>query len=168
MQNSNLKIYARRAALTIEPQLNATGDVATIGIEAARKKDGGNTYDWAHKIAVQVTARELPTVLAVLLGYQDACEFKYHGPGKNKSYTLRQQASGVVVVVSAGQSGAIAVPVEPADVFRLSSLVAQRIQLNQPALSTDALLELLKRSYGKHTDALTGNPVRTHEFARVS
>lgn len=168
MQNANLKIYGRCAALTIEPQVNATRDLATIGIEAARKKPEGNTYDWGRKMAVQVTARELPTVQAVLMGYKNECEFRYHGLGRNKSYSIRSQQGGVLITLSAAKAGVISVPVEPADLFSLNALVVQRIQLNQPWLSTDSLLALVKRSYAERTISVSQNSEKTNEIAAVS
>ena len=168
MPNNNLKIYARSAALTIEPQMNAAGDVATVGLEAARKQASGNTYDWDNKMVVQVTAHELPAVLAVLMGYKNACEFRYHGPGRNKSYAIRSQSEGVVITLSTAGAIAINVPVEPADLFLLTTLVVKRLQLNQNALSTDSLLEILKRSYVERPVVVTQNNQKTNDIAIVS
>lgn len=160
MPNTNLKIYARSSALTIEPQVNAAGDVATVGFEAARKNTMGKTYDWANKIAVQLTARELPTVLAVLMGYKNDCEFRFHGHNRNKSYSLRSHPVGVGVTLSAAQSGSITVPIEPADLFALSTLIVQRMQLNHKTLSTDSLLDILKRSYVERSSPSPRSPSR--------
>lgn len=147
MKSNNLKIYAKSAALTIEPQINAAGDTATIGIEAARKIQGCNSYDWQNKVTVQVTGRELPTLLSVLMGYKEDCEFKYHGRLKNKSYAVRSQAQGVLVTVSSAESGSIAVPIAPSDLFALSAMVLLKLQQNFVNLSDYSLLEILQQSY---------------------
>ena len=147
MKPSNLKIYARSAALTIEPQMNAAGDTATIGIDAARKIQRCKNYDWQNKITVQVAGGELPTVLSVLLGYKVDCEFKYHGRLKNKCYAVRLQEQGDLIMLSSAESGSIAVPVTPSDLFVLSTLVLLTLQQNLVNLSDYSLLEILKLSY---------------------
>ena len=149
MALNSLKIYARSAALTIEPQSNRSRTFATIGIDAARKHSSGNTYEWANKVTVQVGERELPTVLAVLTGHLPECAFDYHGPARNKSYTLRAQAGGLLVAVSSAETGCISVPVERPDVFRFAALVLAQMQMNMQGLSGEDLLGLLGQCYQK-------------------
>ena len=148
--------------------MNAAGDVATIGLEAARKQASGNSYDWDNKMVVQVTARELPTVLAVLMGYKNACEFRYHGPGRNKGYAIRSQNEGVLITLSAAGAIAINVPVEPSDLFSLTTLVVNRLQMNQKMMSIDALLEILRRSYTDRAVAGKKTSENTNALTAVS
>ena len=152
MRHQQLKIYAASAALTIETQKNAAETYATLGIEAARRIKGSKTYDWSTKLMIQVTERELPTLLAVLLGYQTCCQFKYHGVDKNKSYTLQSLRLGRLFTLSSAEHGKISVPVNPTDSFSLSCLAMNQLQRNHGGLSSDVLLTLLKQNFFEISD----------------
>lgn len=81
------RIYSGSTAFKFEPTLpDATTGHAMLCIEGA--EGSPKAYDWHNKIRITVMERELPLVLSVLLGFEQAAQFSFHGQERNKSYSL--------------------------------------------------------------------------------
>ena len=142
-----LKIYGRRAALTIEATATRTDAYPTLSIEAAEKTGERKAFDWSRKITVQLTRQELPPFVAALLGLSGAFEAKYHGPGRNKGIVLERQAANLYLKVSeAGR--VIGVPIGYADGVHLTAFALERLKACHPSLDSQSLLTILKHTRG--------------------
>lgn len=124
----NIHVYGARAAVEFRPDVNRA-DFPTVAIDAADAL-GERRYDWAHKLCVQLTPRELPTVAAVLTGLLPSCEFKHHGPEKNKGFSLTRQERDIAVRVFQGGEGKTMkiVPMPLEEAFYVNCLVLRQLQ----------------------------------------
>lgn len=147
MAFKQVKVFAAAAALTIEAQQSVSKDAYTVNIEAARKIPDTDHYDWANKLTIQLTRRELPECLSVLAGYRQSCEFGFHGIGRNKRYSLEAQTDGILYKAQSPEHGQFAVPITLSDRFEVSALMMSQLQRNFGGLSSDILLELLKSTF---------------------
>ena len=92
-------------------------------------------FDWQNKVRIQLTRQELPIVAAVVLGYRSACEFKNHGAGNDKGFSMERQGGGRVFVrVFARDQGVKAVPIETADEFYVAGLFLRQLGKVMPWL----------------------------------
>ena len=132
------KAYGRKAALEFREHI-ATQGYPTVMLEAAAAV-GERRYDWQRKISVQMMPRELPAVACVLTGALNQCEFRNHGPEKNKGFSIeRQEGQYFVKVFRSGDERAMhAVPVTAEDAFFISALVLRQLARSVP--DTDAAL----------------------------
>lgn len=121
------KVYGKKSALEFREH-TATKNYATVIIEAAAAQ-GPRNYDWGNKMAVQVMARELPAVASVLSGLIPKCEFKNHGPGKNKGYSIEAQKGAFFVrVFQSGDNNAMhAVPMPAEDGFYVNAMILRQL-----------------------------------------
>lgn len=138
-----VKVYGKSAALTIEQIQVRESTAMTVIIEAADKLAGEDSYDWRNKIAFQVTLRELPEFFALLMGWIDAANFRFHGQSNNKHLVAEHQAHALFLAVSQG-TRKIGVPIVDADRYALSTLVLSTMTLNEPNLSATAVLEIAR------------------------
>ncbi|HRZ08153.1 MAG TPA: hypothetical protein P5102_18830, partial [Candidatus Competibacteraceae bacterium] len=76
------RIYGGKAALCVETD-DTRQNEPTLRLDAALAT-APNTFDWKQKIAIQLTADELPRVVATVLGLLPRCECKNHGPNHDK------------------------------------------------------------------------------------
>lgn len=88
-------IYGASAALKIEADRNAQ-HFPTVAVEAAHGSPG-KAYAWDRKIRFQFTERELPTLLATLLGQRELGEFLYHGKNRDKALQIKLTPRGTVL-----------------------------------------------------------------------
>lgn len=121
------KAYGKRAAVEFREHV-ATQGYDTVMIEAAGSL-GPRRYDWKHKISVQIMPRELPTVAAVLCGALTECEFRHHGPARNKGFAVQRQGRQFYVkVFRSGDDHAMhGVPVPAEEAFFFSALVLRQL-----------------------------------------
>lgn len=138
---NQLHIYGGKAALTIEADETRAG-TPTISIDAA-PATAPRQYDWSSKLRLQVTAKELPVVAAVVAGYSSSCEFKNHGDGNNKGFSITAQQTGLFMRVF-GPERLYAVPVDAADGFYFGALVLEQVRKACPTLDGRDLAGLLK------------------------
>ncbi len=154
MSFDTVHVYAQSAALSVEGvQLeNRSGYV--VRLEAARRISDSKNYDWASKIALQVTLREFPDVMACLLGHLDAVEFEYHGEQKNKGYRIVKNPdnAGLLFELFSAKDGRVRVPALPSDQFSVSVLALRYFQRNYGGLNTESLLKLMANSYTVNTN----------------
>lgn len=141
------RVYGKAAAMVWEvaplrsPERGSSVHY-TVMIEGARA-DGEGGYAWRDKVVFSVTAPELPQMLAVLMGWIEAVEFRFHSGSPKKNMAVRHQSSGVVVHLQ-GLTQALAVPVSDADRYALASLVLHTMVANEPLSSAEAVLQVCR------------------------
>jgi hypothetical protein len=141
--------YGAKAALrveevhwrTVDPVRRHTLRIVVAGALAERR------YDWEHKIAVQLTARELPGFAAVMLNLLPQLAAQGHGPVNDKWFELRRQAGGVLVRVGQGRRGC-AVPVAAGDLYELTLLALDALKANAPRADTAQVMAALQALSG--------------------
>lgn len=164
---TQIKVYGSSAALTFDATLTAKDQCPTVTVESAcARNDGSGSYDWDNKIAFQFSKGELPVVAAVLLGYLPHCEFRFHGPSRNKSCALSLDPSQTRYVLTMAGDGKAQrrVPIGPEDAFYVAGLFIGQLRNVSPWLSAEdinlllrQIIEPLKR-HKKATDAGTRGP----------
>ena len=109
---------------------------------------GERRYDWKNKLSVMIMPRELPEVACVLTGALERCEFRNHGPDRNKSYTIERQSGGFFVkVFRSGDDRAMhAVPVPAEEAFFIATLILRQLARIVPGADS-ALIAVALRSY---------------------
>lgn len=149
-----LHVYGAKAALRVEEDRwrNAPDAVRcrTLRLEAAPALEGaapGRSYDWPHKVAVQLTARELPVFVAVLLNLVPQAQGQAHGPAHDKWFEARRQAGGVLVRLGQGRRG-FAVPVAEGDLYELTLLALDVLRANAPRADTAQVMAALQALAG--------------------
>lgn len=101
-----VKVFGKASALTWETaplRGRSTGAPAstTVMIEGATARAGGGGYDWANKVQFSCTPRELPQLLAVLMGWVSQIEFGFHGGDARKKLSIEHQDHGLFVQLQA-------------------------------------------------------------------
>lgn len=145
--SSGFHVYGAKAALKVEPDRTAQG-FPTVALEAAHGSPG-LAYAWDRKIRFQVTERELPALLLVLLRRMTTAEFQYHGERRDKAMQIKQTPDGIVVrLKGTGGDGqvqrfAVRLPVE--GVFQFAAIALQQLASGY-GLSDSVTLALLSAS----------------------
>lgn len=125
----------------------------TINIEAAAAKNmdeprrgpapkGASLFDWDNKLIIQVSESELPVVAAVLLGKLPGCEFKHHGPAKDKGFSIQRQPNEKRLFMRIFATGVNhAVQVTGSDIYAIAALLLRQLQAAKPWMDA-AMLSL--------------------------
>lgn len=137
-------VYGGKAALCFESDMTKN-EFPTVAMDAAISTSA-RQYDWGNKVRIQMTKAELPAVLAVLLGSSPSCEFKSHGPQKDKGFSMERQGAKVFIKVFAKDQGVKAVPVEASDVFYITTLFIRQLQKSMPWMDSNAIVQMLGTS----------------------
>lgn len=146
-ERRQLHIYGGKGALCLEAD-STRSDFVTFALEGAVALQP-RSYDWANKIRIQITRAELPTVAAVLVGALNRCEFKNHGPQKNKGFSIeRQPGNKLYVQIFAAGASSVAVPVMAPDQIYFGALVMRQLQMNMPWMDMLSLNNFLYTTYG--------------------
>jgi hypothetical protein len=138
----SVHVYGGRAALCFSADETRGGE-KTVRIEAAQAT-APKVYAWSEKVALQLTLRELPQVLAVVAGLVPAIKLTNHGEANDKGLSLENQAGGKLFVSLWQGKQARAVPVMPADVWPVMDLLLKQFLANSPHLSADAALASIR------------------------
>lgn len=145
---AKVHVYGMRAALTFEEDvLRARTDrhIHSILVEGAKALEP-RTYDWDGKVMFQLTRKELPRLVGVLMGWSAEWKASGHGTGHDKYLVARSQKEGVQIVLGQPPEGPLSVRVGPEDMFAVVSLCLKVLGKNEPHLSSDAMLALCKRT----------------------
>ena len=122
-------IYGGAAALTVSPGKNK-GGCAVVFIDAAEANQP-RQYDWSNKITLMLTPEEMVVVLAVVTGGVRGASFNHHGKTKDKWMQIQHQGPNLFIKV--GQANLVrAIPLGPADAFKLAALLTSQIKCNVP------------------------------------
>lgn len=85
------KVHGGKAALNLEADITRR-DEPTIRVEAAKMlNQAERTYDWAKKVAIQMTPAELQHVTALLYGLIPKLRYSSHGPAQDKWFEIERQ-----------------------------------------------------------------------------
>jgi hypothetical protein len=143
-------VYGAKGALQMEiaplrQGPDQTGAVlASVMIEGALANGHtGDGYAWHDKIQFACTLRELHQVLAVLMGWTDQLELKFHGHDRKKSLLMEHQSSGLFVSLRHDRKK-VAVPVLDCDRYALAMLVLAAMQFNEPHLDGASVLAVVR------------------------
>lgn len=140
----NRHVYGGKVAVCFSADLTRNEE-HTVRIEAAQAS-GARTYNWEDKIAIQLSTRELPSVLATLLQIQGKFEGKGHGAQNEKWFTLENQPGKVYLTVNAKGKASRSLPIGPGDCYTIITLVMEQMLKNAPFLTAESLLGLIKRT----------------------
>lgn len=140
----NRHVYGGKVAVCFSAD-QTRNEEHTIRIEAS-VSSGDRSYNWDDKIAIQLSTRELPSVLATLLQIQNKFEGKGHGAQNEKWFVLENQPGKVFLSVNAKGVTSRSLPIGPGDCYQLSTLVMEQMLKNAPFLTADTLLSLIKRT----------------------
>lgn len=154
----SVRVYGSKAALcwsldTVRRAQPGTGN--TVRIEAAASRDQ-RQYDWDNKIALQLTLKELPIVLAVLMRWIPSAAFKAHGPRQDKGIALEGQAKGRTFVKVWESGRVVAVPVSATDLYDVVCLVLRQLSKNAPQMDTSGILAVVRELAGVYAQANLG------------
>lgn len=137
------RIYGGKAAACFSADSTRAGS-ATIRIEAA-ESNSQRQYDWGNKIAIQLSAREMPLVLAALLQWLPSFEGKGHGQANEKWFKLENQPGKVYLSVNARGKTTRGIPIPAGDAYSLCTLLMRQMLKNDPFLSSEALLTIVRK-----------------------
>lgn len=143
-QYVNRHVYGGKVAVCFSADQTRTEE-HTIRIEAAVAA-GNRTFNWDDKIAIQLSTRELPSVLATLLQIQSKFEGKGHGAQNEKWFVLENQPGKVYLSVNAKGVASRSLPIGPGDCYAIITLVMEQMLKNAPFLTSETLLALIKRT----------------------
>ena len=136
------RIYGGKAALCVETD-DTRQNEPTLRLEAALAT-APNIFDWKQKIAIQLTADELPRVVATVLGLLPRCECKNHGPNNDKGLEIAHQGQHLFIRVFQKNQTVRALPVGPSDSYYLAALGLRQLRKAAPWLSDQGVLAALK------------------------
>ncbi len=141
--------YGKNWAICVTANSTKAG-FNTINIEVA-KAIGEKRYDWKNKLIVQVTENELPSVVAFCMGNLLNIEHKYHGPNKDKGYSIQNQLNqnGGNYYFKVFAKGIMAqAPVTQSDFFYISRIIFEQMKKNMPNdMSYEAMMAMIRYSY---------------------
>ncbi|MFO1432581.1 MAG: hypothetical protein U1F76_21010 [Candidatus Competibacteraceae bacterium] len=143
----SVHVYGQAGALCFEADQTRRG-CHTVALEAALAT-APRQYGWDKKIRLQLTRAELPQVLAVLLGLLPRCEFKNHGEGNYKGFSVEHQVDRVCVRVFAKGQALRTVPIGLPEAYRVAALFLRQLQQNEPWLQGGEILMLVKLTVGR-------------------
>ncbi|WP_049820940.1 hypothetical protein [Methylibium petroleiphilum] len=136
-------IYGGKAALCFSAD-QTRAKVHTVRLEAA-EASATRQYDWQRKIAIQLSQRELPLVLAVFMGWINRFEGKGHGENNSKWFTIEQQGNKLYLSVNAKGQSPRGVPIMPGDGYAVTTLLMRQMLKNDPFLTPEILLSLVRK-----------------------
>lgn len=137
-----MHVYGGKAALCFEPT-TTRGDDFTVALDSATS-NAPRQYDWKNKLRLQLTRDELPVVAGVLLGLIPRCEYKNHGPGNDKGFSIEDQGDKLFVRTWAKDHPARAVPMTPEDAYRIATLFLRQLGLNAPWMSANDIIQTIR------------------------
>lgn len=131
-----------RFAFAFDATTGPTGR-PTVGIDAAERAPGAGRQApglWDDKIRLHLTAIELPEVIAVLLGWLPRCEFKHHGPAKDKGFELEHQGQNLFIKVFRPKT-VRAVAIDPEGALRVAHLMLHQFCRARGLMSADGICD---------------------------
>jgi hypothetical protein len=140
----NHHIYGKGSALCFSADQTRSKAAHTVRIEGA-SSNGPRDFNWSDKISLQFTIKELPFVLAVLMGWIPKVQFVAHGPANDKGVSLEvQEGPKIFVKIWQKDRGMRSVPVPQSEVFLVVDLFLKQMMRNSPRLTSDTILAMCK------------------------
>lgn len=134
-------VYGGKAAACFSADTKRNSTTQTIRIETA-ESSGARVYAWDNKIAVQLSVKELPLVLGVLMGWLPAYKAEGHGEHNDKGFSIERQEGKFFLSMFAKGQKARALPVPPGDAYCITSLLLRQMVANDPHLTSAEVLKL--------------------------
>lgn len=134
-------VYGGKAAACFSADTKRNSNTRTVRIETA-ESNGMRSYAWENKIAVQLSVKELPLVLGVLMGWLPAYKAEGHGENNDKGFTIERQEGKFFLSMFAKGQKARALPVPPGDAYCITSLLLRQMVANDPHLTSAEVLKL--------------------------
>lgn len=157
---SGFHVYGRTAGLKIEADLTSS-QFPTVSIEAAHGTPG-QAYAWDQKIRFQFAERELPTLLAVLLGLRPLAEFLYHGDRREKALQITRTPDGPLLRLRGrnklDEIAKFSVLISLEGTFKFLALALQQLAAGY-GLSQEVALALVKAAADNPMSASETTPV---------
>ena len=139
----SVHVYGGRAAACFSADVSRS-KVHTVRIEAA-ESSGTRQYNWKGKVAIQLSTRELPLVLATFMHWIPKFEGKGHGANNEKWFTLERQGNKMFLSVNSKGSGPRGVPIPAGDGYSITTLLIRQMLKNDPFLTVEALFHLVRK-----------------------
>lgn len=134
-------VYGGKAAACFSADTKRNSNTQTVRIETAESV-GTRSYAWDNKIAVQLSVKELPLVLGVLMGWLPAYKAEGHGENNDKGFSIERQEGKFFLSMFAKGQKARALPVPPGDAYCITSLLLRQMVANDPHLTSAEVLKL--------------------------
>lgn len=133
-------VYGGKFAACFSEDTTQRG-IHTIRVEATEAV-GQRTYNWKNKVAIQLSQRELPLMLATLMLWTNKFEAKGHGQNNEKWMTLEAQQGKLYLSVQSKGTGARGVAIAPGDAYPITTMIVKQMLANDPFLTADLVLKL--------------------------
>lgn len=137
----SVHVYGGSAAACFSADTKKNSTTQTLRIETA-VASGTRVYDWQNKIAVQLSVKELPLVLGVLMGWLPAYKADGHGEKNDKGFSIERQEGKFFLSMFQKGKKIRALPVPPGDAYCITSLVIRQMVANDPHLTSAEVLKL--------------------------
>nr|WP_023842328.1 hypothetical protein [Burkholderia sp. M701]BAO18785.1 hypothetical protein [Burkholderia sp. M701] len=141
-------VYGGKAAACFSATQNLRKGTATVNIEAADTQ--GRNTNWQNKTVIQLSQRELPMVLAVLMRWIPSFEGTHSPNGTIKSFKLQIQPGKIYLSVSEKDKTTRGVPILPGDAYAITTLIIRQMLKNDDFLNAETLLRLVKIQADMH------------------
>lgn len=141
--NYSLKCHGKDFAIEIKPDATKS-NWHTVRLEAAKRLNGQQVYDWSNKISLQLTAVELPEVAAFFLTLTPNAQCKYHGGQNNKGFEGRYQKSSIFASLSESGKPQMGIKMSFVDSMMFGHLCLSQYCFNFPHLTTEAAYNAFK------------------------
>jgi hypothetical protein len=136
-------VYGGKFAACFSEDTTQRG-IHTIRVEAT-EANGQRTYNWKNKVAIQLSQRELPLMLATLMLWTIKFEAKGHGQNNEKWMTLEAQPGKLYLSVQSKGTGARGVAIAPGDAYPITTMIVKQMLANDPFLTADLVFKLAKK-----------------------
>ena len=136
-------VYGGKFAACFSEDRSQRG-IHTIRVEAT-EANGQRTYNWKNKVAIQLSQRELPLMLATLMLWTSKFEAKGHGQNNEKWMTLEAQPGKLYLSVQSKGTGARGVAIAPGDAYPITTMIVKQMLANDPFLTADLVFKLAKK-----------------------
>ena len=145
--HEKVKVFSANTAMVFELDWLRLRDNerqrSTISIECAAAI-AHQKYDWDGKIIIQLMERELPGLLAALMGWVESWEIKGHGSNHNKGLRLDPLPKGSCIIKASEGSRIVSVPINWEQIYALISLTIKAMLNNSQHLTSDSILSICK------------------------
>ena len=165
------KAYGSRAAITVETAETEAG-IPTVRFEFAPVLGNGDSnhsddgsadkpskaYDWSKKLIIQLTADEVPQLLAVLYGFAPGAQFSNHGQSKVKWMSLENQEKSIYMRAGDKDVPILVIPVSsPNSIMQIANIAMLVARKRYRALTGDDIRLLVKNQVAQRTKPVQQN-----------
>ena len=137
----HVHVYGGKAAACFSADTKRNSTAQTVRIETA-EATAPRAYAWDNKIAIQLSVKELPLVLGVLMGWLPAYKVEGHGENHDKGFSIERQEGKFFLSMFTKGKNARALPIPPGDAYCVTSLVLRQMVANDPHLTSAEVLKL--------------------------